>query len=286
MNSQNLIKRHPLIAYFVFAYGFTWILSIIYTQKNFPALVTGLSGVVLHYGPALAAILIAGYIGGRAAVGKLLSGLRAWRVGLGWYLFVLLFPLATLLIAVGVDVLLGGTAPTFFSAQGISANGNPIVMLVPVFIAVLFQAGLAEEIGWRGFALPRLQGRYNALTSSLILGVLWAIWHYHPMNWELIGPVIPWHFIAVMGVTVIMTWVYNNTNGSLLLAVLFHTASNASDWIVPVGLTGGAAGISRASFILIMLRLLTAILLVVIFGAERLSRNQQPVPGVSLQQGI
>lgn len=183
-------------------------------------------------------------------------------------------------------MLLGGAAPTFFSALGVPANVSPIVLLVPVFIGVLFQAGLAEEIGWRGFALPRLQGRHNALISSLILGVLWALWHYHPLNWSLIGPVLPLHFAAVVCMTVIVTWVYNNTSGSLLLAVLFHTASNTSDWIVPVGLAGGAATISRASIILIIVRVLTAILLVVIFGADRLSRSQEPVPSVSPQQDM
>lgn len=286
MNSQNWIKNHPLIAYFVFAYGFTWILSIIATQKGFPALITGLSAVVLHYGPALAAIIIAGYLGGGAGIGKLLSGLRQWRVGLGWYLFVLLYPLAVQLVAVGVDMLLGGTAPTFFSAQDVPGNTNSILMIVPVFIAILFQAGFAEEIGWRGFALPRLQAHYNALTSSLILGVLWALWHYHPVNWPIIAPIAPWHFIAVMCMTVILTWVYNNTNGSLLLVVLFHTASNTSDWIVPIGLVGSTASISQASLISIILRALTVILLVVIFGAERLSRTQRPEPNVSLRQGI
>lgn len=286
MNIQNRIKQHSLAVYFVLAYGITWILSIAAASSILPSAVAGLSAVVLHYGPTIAAIIIAGYIGGRAGIGKLLSGLRQWRVGLGWYLFVLLYGLVTLLIAVAVDMLLGGPAPTFFRADVIPPNVSPIMAFVPVFIGVLFQAGLAEEIGWRGFALPRLQGRYSALTSSLILGVLWALWHYHPYNWPLIAPVVPWHFIAVMCMTIIWTWVYNNTNGSLLLIVLFHTASNTSDWIVPVGLAGGAAGINRASLILIALRALTAILLVVIFGAERLSRSQRPVPNVSPQHDI
>jgi membrane protease YdiL (CAAX protease family) len=278
------MKRYPLAAYFLLAYSITWILSFVAIQKGLPSAVTGLSAVLLHYGPALAAILVAGVIAGRAGIGKLLSGLRQWRVGWKWYAFILLYPVAVRLVAVGVDMLLGGSAPIFFSAGGIPSATSPLLLILPIFIAILFQAGLAEEIGWRGFALPRLQTKYNALVSSLILGVLWAPWHYHPANWPLLAPILPWHFLGVVCFTVLLTWVYNNTNGSLLLAVLFHTASNTSDWIVPVGLAGSPDGISRAAVIYLVLSVLVVIALVRVFGAERLSRHPQPVSSFPLQQ--
>jgi len=271
---KKLTEGRALAFYFVLAYIITWGLSWIAVSGQSPSPLVNLSSLLLHYGPALAAIIVAAAVGGRRGIGQLLGKLRQWRVGVGWYVFVLLFPLLTRLLAVGIDLLLGGTAPTFFSAKGIPEGANPILLIVPVFIAVLFQAGLAEEIGWRGFALPRLQTRYNALVSSLILGVLWAIWHFHPQNWPTLAPVAGWYALSVIAFSIVLTWVYNNTGGSLLLVVLLHTASNTADWIVPI--VPSLDGMSRAGLLQLAINILVAVALIAIFGAQRLSRKPLP----------
>jgi CAAX protease family protein len=274
MAENNGFKRYTLVIFCVLAYAITYGLSLVTVSDHASQAAVGLSGTLLHYGPTLAAIILAAVISGGKGLGELLRPLGKWRVGVYWYLFALLFPLCARLIAVGLDLLLGGSAPTFFSAAGIPADTNPLLLIVPVFIGVFFQAGLAEEIGWRGFALPRLQARYNALVSSLILGVLWTFWHFHPVNWPQIAPVAGWYVLIVIAFTVILTWVYNNTNGSLLLVVLMHTASNTSDWIVPIVPT--LNGLSRAALFDLAIFILVAAVLVAVFGAERLSRKPLP----------
>jgi len=227
-------NRHSLIAYFLLAYGITWFFSILGTSRfvhfQIPPAVVALSSILLHYGPALASIIVAGIEGGGAAVLRLLGGLSAWQVSTKWYVFILIFPVFIRLSAVGVDVLLGGEFPVFASSEFTPAGVNVVLL----FIGILFQAGIAEEIGWRGYALPRLQTRYSALVSSLMLGIVWGLWHFHPMNWSALAPVGLWYMLTTIPFTIVFTWVYNNTKGSLLIAVLFHTASNFSDWLVPI----------------------------------------------------
>ena len=265
-----------LVLFFALAYGITWLFSALATPGllplELPAVVRGLGAVLCHFGPSLAAMLVSAASGGRTALRQLLSQLGRWRVGAGWYAFVLLYPLAARLLAAGLDVLLGGTAPLPFRAGSVPA-GNPLLLLVPVFAGVLLQAGLAEEIGWRGFALPRLQARYSALISSLILGILWAGWHFHPLNWPLMRPVAPWYVLGTLPFTILFTWVYNSSGGSLLLAVLFHTASNVSDWILPIVPFLSSTGSGRAYGLLILINTLLAATVVIACGPQHLARS-------------
>ncbi|NUM46207.1 MAG: CPBP family intramembrane metalloprotease [Anaerolineales bacterium] len=218
------ISHKSLVAFFLLAYGITWGLSILATKDllpfSIPPLPMNVSALLLHYGPAFAAIIMAFIGSGRVGVNALLARLGRWRVKPMWYLFIFLFPLLVRLSAVGMDVLLGGRPPVFFSATGVP-TGNPVLLLPVVFLAVLFQAGLAEEIGWRGYGLPGLQQRYGALTASLILGVIWAAWHFHPLNFAVLWPQAFWYFFSVIPFTILLTWINNNTGESLLMAVLF-----------------------------------------------------------------
>jgi len=263
-----------LVLFFALAYGITWLFSALATPGllplELPAVVRGLGAVLCHFGPSLAAVLVSAASGGRTALRRLLGQLGRWRVGAGWYAFVLLYPLAARLLAAGLDVALGGKVPLPFRAGGVPA-GNPLLLFVPVFAAVLLQAGLAEEIGWRGFALPRLQARHSALISSLILGILWAGWHFHPLNWPLMRPVAPWYVLGTLPFTILFTWVYNSSGGSLLLAVLFHTASNVSDWILPIVPFLSSAGSGRAYGLLILINTLLAAVVVIACGPQYLA---------------
>ena len=93
-----------------------------------------------------------------------------WRVSIFWYLFSFLVPAVIVLLAIGLHILLGGAVPEF---------GDPAqwYLVIPVFLYVLFFSVLGEEIGWRGYALPELQANHSALTASLIIGVIWGLWH-------------------------------------------------------------------------------------------------------------
>jgi membrane protease YdiL (CAAX protease family) len=271
----NLLLRYPLASFFLLAYLISWSISLFARPGllpfTTPPVVVGLSGLLYHFGPALAGLIMAAMEGGRTGVGALLRPLGWLKVGIGWYVFIIFYPLALRLTAVGINQLLGGSMPAFFDTASTGLPpGNLLVTGVMVFLGTLILAGLAEEIGWRGYALPRLQNRYTALVASLILGLIWAPWHYNPLNFPLIRPILPWHVLSVLGMTILLTWVYNSTGGSLGMVVLFHTFSNFSDWIVPTGFNAQGGGQTFAIQSLVNLGMATVIIL--IFGAENLSR--------------
>jgi uncharacterized protein len=104
------------------------------------------------------------------------------------------------------------------------------LLLLPLFLVILtLTDGLGEELAWRGFALPRLLTRYNALVASVVLGVIWALWHL-PLLWTEGGPMyqLPvWLLLLdLTAKAVLFTWVFLHTRGSVLIAMLFHGATN------------------------------------------------------------
>lgn len=114
----------------------------------------------------------------------------------------------------------------------------PLLSLPAGFVTVFLWGGGNEELGWRGFALPRLQARYNAFTSSLIIGVIWTLWHAPPGIIELgfVGWAVdlPFYMITVTGISIVATWLYNETGGSVLLAMVFHASVNVSQSLYPI----------------------------------------------------
>jgi membrane protease YdiL (CAAX protease family) len=276
------MKNHPLVTYFSLAYALTFGLSALATPGLLPLTlpdgIRPIAQALAHYGPLASALLVALIAGGPAELKNVLRPLGEWRVNVRWYLFIVIYPLAAHLGAACLDFWLGGSPPTYFNLHGVDLSASPLLLLPLVFIAVLFQAGLAEEIGWRGFALPRLQARFGALTSALILGALWAPWHYHPAQWEAIRPILGWHLLAVLAMSVLMTWVYNHTRGSLLIAVLFHTCLNTAEWIIPV-MPGPDEAAPGAFALLVLLNVLVAGAVVVLCGPQQLRREPSALSG-------
>jgi len=152
-----LVKKHPLIAFFVLAYLLTW---WIYPLLKFSPLL----GIFGLFGPALAAIIMAAVTEGKAGVKALLSRVVRWRVGVRWYVIALGLPTVLSLATAGLYYLLG--ASQFLQVGALT-----------IFDLVLFVLVVGEELGWRGYALPRLLEKRSAVTASLILGVLWGLWH-------------------------------------------------------------------------------------------------------------
>jgi membrane protease YdiL (CAAX protease family) len=219
----QLIRRHPLVTLFVLAYTLTWAIQI----PRAAGLLEGEGWRLVTYAPAIAALLAAALTGGRPAVRELGERLVRWRVGWQWYVVVLLGPAAFSLSVAGLYALLPGGS--FSAALPPALTEEPLVMLPVLFLYLTLTDGLGEEPAWRGFALPRLLARHNALVASLILGVLWALWHL-PLLWmegatryqEPIWPIL----VDNTAKSVIFTWVFLHTRGSLLMAILFHGATN------------------------------------------------------------
>ncbi len=162
------------------------------------------------FGPLVAATTLSAREGGKAAVKRLYAGLLRWRVNVGWYLVALVLPGALL---TGLLVLLN-----------LAGRQGPIGYF-PSAAALVFAVviSVSEEVGWRGYALPRLQERWGAFAASTLIGVVWYLWHI-PM---FIGQGIPLDLVFVMllfftGGSLFFTWIFNGTRGSILLAVAAH----------------------------------------------------------------
>jgi membrane protease YdiL (CAAX protease family) len=233
LNPTALVKRLRLRLFFLLTLVLSWsawvpaAIAALQGQQSILA-PTGLLGGLARWTPGLVAALVVALAGGRAAVGDLLRPLRIWRVGLGWYLFVLAYPVTIQFVGRGIDILLGRAAE--LTSPLIATFGERYAAMVPVVILFAFPGVFAEELGWRGFALPRLQERRNALLSSVVLGIFWGLWHIPLFVYfddalpDLIVQVLTFVPAAVM-----YTWVYNNTRGSLLLVSLLHLAEQLTN---------------------------------------------------------
>jgi len=201
-----------------------------------PGFLTILSG----YGPALAAIIIASLAYGRQGLRELFGRFLRWRVGIQWYLIALLMPAFVILLAISMNKWTGGSSPDFSVAGFPFGPAETPLWQKIIILFLLFTLGfdgLGEEIGWRGFALPKLLESRSALTSSLILGALWAVWHFpYALTRGTFLSEVPlhWFFINLLALSVIYTWIFNNTNGSLLPVLLFHAAGNTTSNLLPI----------------------------------------------------
>lgn len=227
---RQVMQKRPLFFFFLLSYAFSWMISLPYVLSIWGILQGDyIIGLALKQwaGPVLAAIVMTGIMEGKPGLLSLWGRVKEWRAGWQWYVFILLGIPA--LVLLGVIIQPGALAG--FQGFTLKVLASYPVYLVAVFIWV----GLPEEIGWRGFALPRMQSRFGALASSLLLGVLWAFWHllYFLLPDHGGGPgtgVIAFltnfsiFCLMVVAVTIIFTWVFNHTRGSILIAGLVHTA--------------------------------------------------------------
>ncbi len=226
-----LLRRHPLICYFVIAYAISW-------GVGFP-LIVGLHVPVSFWlaipvasSPTIASFIMTAATEGRAGVGTLLRRYVRWRVGLVWYLVALL-ALPALIVLVSL-LQPGGAASVLQGLQSYPA----------IYVLTFFAGGpFLEEPGWRGFALPRLQRQLGPLPGSLLLGFLWGIWHlplfffpgYNGAGTGFVG--ISTTLLAFTVVTpfisTVFAWVSNNTRASLLLVMLLHASINSAGVFLP-----------------------------------------------------
>jgi membrane protease YdiL (CAAX protease family) len=237
----GLLARHPLISFFLLAYAGTWLVTVplALSANNVGLLPFGvpdgsvffISALWVFLGPTLAAFIMTGMTEGRVGIRRLLRRYVLWRVGLRWYLVALFGPPAVILL---VTIVLPGALASFRTLAPL----NPLILLLTFPLILIFGGPLFEEGGWRGFALPRLQRLHGPLVGTLILGILWACWHL-PLFWVKVWGTPPTILNVVLYVptvvfmTVVYTWLFNNTKGSILLAILIHTSFDV--FVGPVG---------------------------------------------------
>jgi membrane protease YdiL (CAAX protease family) len=185
--------------------------------------------------------------------------------------------------AIALHVVLGGQPPSL----GLLIGALPTLVFVSVYMMIT--VALGEEVGWRGYALPALQARYGALTSSVILGVMWALWHLPVFfNPDTLYSNLPFlQFLAyIVPFAVLTTWVFNSTGGSVLMAMFFHAVLNASSelWktipeysVKPATAVEGIAENVHFSLMMTIVVGVAAVVVVFVYGATNLSRKPRQV---------
>lgn len=186
------------------------------------------------FGPAIIALTLTGRAGGPAAVRELLGQMLRWRVNVRWYVFAVTYMLAIKLLVALIYRLVTGGWPRF-------GHEAWYVILVATLISTPVQAG--EEIGWRGYALPRLFALWGLAPASIILGIIWACWHlplFFIPGIDKSGQSFPVYLLQVTALSVAAAWLYWRTRASLLLVMLMHSAVNQTIGIVPSTVPGAA----------------------------------------------
>ncbi len=261
---SNISTNKSLIIFFSFAFLLAWGLMSIAIAKNFGWLEISIPVepflIIGSWVPNIAAFLVISFfIKRKGGIRHLAKGWLKFKVPAIWYI-VTFSPLVLAGLAIGIYKLLYGVAPV----EDIVTDP---VGLIALLIMITITGAMGEELGWRGFALPRLQTGMGALSASIILGVIWVIWH-SPLWFAGLGfEEIPFLAYAIIGIsfTVLVTWACNNSNGSLVIASLFHLTLNISVNIIE----------NKAIFIHAFLFLAFSFIVVLIYGSSRLSKSSE-----------
>lgn len=264
---MKLITRYQIALFFLLTIALTWAVWI-------PAVIAKLHGVdsplaptsplggLARWSPGLVAVLLTAILARRAGVKALFR--LGGRVNILWYAFAFFFEVGLFFAAKGIDTLLGHSYTV--ASPLVQVYGAQAMLMLPAVILFAVPGVLAEELGWRGFALPGLQTRQGALVSSLIIGLVWGIWHIPSLVYFGTSPLdIALAVIGTIPLAILYTWLYNNTQGSLLLVILFHFGQQLS-----LNLLGSWPGYTDE-----ILMWVIAIVVVVVNGPESLSRRHQ-----------
>ena len=236
---KETIQRYPLSAYVLLCYLFSWAfllpcyrILLNAEEGTFPWL--ALIGLPGAYGPSLIAILMVKLTEEKGRVKELLGKLLLWKAAWRWYLLILLIPVLLETAAVLIS-------QAFGVALGAFALKRALTVYFPYVLIALPFGPMGEELGWRGYLLPKLLGKHKPLVASVILGFIWTFWHMAsfsfpgaaiPSIFNVTGFTIFLYLATIFGETLLITYLYLKTGGSLLLAILFHAVFNASSNIV------------------------------------------------------
>lgn len=277
----QFLKQHSLISGIVLMFLLTWPIDLA-NSGILPFKVPFAVYILLGYGFIIAALIMTGITQGRNAVIALIKRFLIWRVHWVWYLVALFLLPAVYTLAVLLNSLLNRSLPDFstvFATRIFGPSANLLLLILPFFLFDALANG--EEMGWRGYVLPRLQARYSLFVSSLILALVWWFWHLPkflaPENNASFGL----YFLEMVPKTILYTWLYQHTRGSLLLVTLFHASGNTAGVFLPVANT--VSGSNTVALVLaIVILFLIASVVVLSSLPDWLSRDQ-PLP---LKEGV
>lgn len=227
---KAFLKRQPLISMYIIMLLLAWSVMIpqaLYSQGLISSPLPLWLELLTGWAPGIAAVLVSAVAAGRSGVRNLLGRFLIWRVGFQWYVLALFLLAAVILGGIGLHVLFGGAMPS------IPAAGAPLWQIALIFIVTVLAGVLinTEEIAWRGFALPRLQSRYNPLVAVVLLAIPEVLLHL-PLFWVRENPFyhnvgVFWFSAFSVAALFIYAFIFNKTKGSLLIVTLLHASQNA-----------------------------------------------------------
>ncbi len=240
MRASRLGRSHPVFAYVVLAFSLTWLLAvpILLSPRAFdvvplPDAATLAFFFLATLGPFTASLAMTALMEGRTGVRRLLGRIVQWRVGLQWYLVIVLgYPIMFIL---GVMLFYGASLPASLGHMW-PAFGSVYLVSIPLGLLL---PSVGEETGWRGFALPRMQARHGPLVATLLLGSIHALWHlpiyfvHGAITDTFSMQVFIINSFAIVLSSILWTWVSNNARNSILIAMLAHASSNALSAFAP-----------------------------------------------------
>lgn len=245
--------------FFVFTFLISWVLwSPLYFSEDINEF-WALPGA---WGPTISAILVTWMHEGKAKVKQLLKKLFIWRLSIKYYGFAITLSSILVILAMLLAYLFFNVDLNLSSIPrglGLEEEGFLFALVLsPVFFLITCLVGgpIAEELGWRGFAQEKLQPKFGEVSSGLIIGVLWVLWHLPLMIFlpQGVGHMPLWAYILVMiNMSILLAWLYNKTRGSVLLAVLFHAGMNFENTIL------GFENLQNTYTLIIYIILLTAL---------------------------
>lgn len=259
----NWFQKNALVLYFVLAYAISWSVGVplaLSAQGKLGFALPMYYHYLYAYGPLLAALIVSCLAGGKAEVMALVRRLAGFRMGWKWWL-ISFSPLLGYGLIVAVQRVISGS----WGDQSLLGEVNFLPNIGGWALGLwLITFGLGEEMGWRGFALPRLQQKMSALKATLLLGVLWGAWHL-PIFFYLFQPsiAIGW-FLGLLSGAILFTWMYNSSGGNLLSVVVWHATFNY--------ITASKAGEGLAAAVLSTMVMVWAVVLIFVYKPKDLSR--------------
>lgn len=271
---KPFLRRHSLVIGLALMFFYTWTIDLS-NSGVLPFQVPFAMTITLGWGFVFVSLLMTWLTLGKDEAVKLFKRFLLWRVDWKWWLVAILLLPVLRFIAIPLTTLLTGI-PADYSRSMISdviPLDAPLLALVVSWILFEILTN-GEEIGWRGYVLPRLQAKHNALISSLIVGMIWSVWHLPRFfGMGLSGErSFVWFTIAHLALAVLYTWLSNNTRGSLLLVTLFHASGNTFGMFMPVkfAMTGDILFNLEIVFFVV-----AAIVVTILAGPENLSRTEE-----------
>lgn len=271
--------KNQLVQFFFLTFLFSWFMwfpGVLYTHhllnpSQFVLDLLEIMNWMGGIGPSLIAFILTFKNGGKQGGKKLFS--KILRIKLGFWYFPIFLIIPVLLIVAHILNMI------FFGADFPQTGLLSEPWWIPVVFLIFFILQISEEFGWRGYALDRLQTRWSALVSSLIIGVLWTIWHL-PMFLSKGFPQYEYHlpfgqlFITLVTASVIITWIQNNTKGSLIPAFVIHALINISGEVLPlIEKNKEVQGDYSVWIIVNILSVIASIFIIIIWGHKTLTRK-------------